>query len=473
MVKRASQPRCNGAVGGLCLVAVLAGTVAVGHASEPEYLTHRGPLLESPKQADTAIDDLGRPNAPPAPEQVAAELPDAVPALTPWSWINDSTLKVQIRSYYLERDRDGAMDSLAWALGGSANYQSGMWRDRVGLGATFYTSQPVYAPKDKPGSGLLAPVQNGYSVLGESYLLVRPFGTSYLRLWRQGLELPYINKHDIRMTPNTHQAYLLFDKDDKRFNYVLGYVGKIRKRTETTWRSMSDAAGAAGTNKGVSMFGGRYKFGDHARIGAINQYGYDTFNTFYAEATGFTRPLAALGRGSGDGTGLEARGSLQYTNQQSVGNALLGRFNTWQFGAKLDLGTSKQTLTLAYTQTGEGAGIQKPWGGTPSYNSVIVEDFDSAGERAWRIGAAFDLARVGLHGVSGFVNYVVGDTPDSGANASVDKDELDFTLDWRPKDARLKGLWLRARVASINAAGPGAVDQMDYRLILNYDFSLL
>jgi hypothetical protein len=40
-------------------------------------------------------------------------------------------------------------------------------------------------------------------------LVLRPFGTSHLQLWRQGLELPYVKKHDSRMTPNTFEAYLL------------------------------------------------------------------------------------------------------------------------------------------------------------------------------------------------------------------------------------------------------------------------
>jgi hypothetical protein len=165
--------------------------------------------------------------------------------------------------------------------------------------------------------------------------------------------------------------------------------------------------------------------------------------------------------------------SAQYTDQRSVGEELIGRFQTYQLGGKFDLGAYGATLTLAYTDTGTGAGIQNPWGGVPSYNSVIVEDFDSAGERAWRIGAAYDFSRIGLAGISGFVNYTVGDTPDSGSNASVDTDELDLTLDWKPKDGRLDGLWLRGRMAVINAAGPRAMDQVDFRIILNYDFNLL
>ena len=439
------------------LVLLLTGCLSADSvlASEPDYMTHKGPRVESAAEVDAPIDGLGKPQAP----KPSADKVDPAPTS---SFLGDSTLDFNFRTYYLERNRDEGADSLAWAIGGALEYRSGLWRDRIGIGATLYTSQPLYAPDQKPGTGLLAPVQDGYTVLGESYVIVKPFGNSLLRLFRQGLTLPYINKHDSRMTPITFEAYLLLDNTSKRFNYVLGYVDKIKKRTATTFQPMSEAAGAEGTKYGVSMIGGRYNFSENARIGAIDYYGYNTFNTFYVEATGH-REL---------GKDLELRLSGQYTNQQNVGDALIGDLDTDQFGIKLDASLAGATLTLAYTRTGNNSGIQKPWGGSPSYNSVIVEDFDRAGEDAWRVGAAYDFARVGLKDVSGFVNYTVGDTPDSGDNASADEDELDFTLDWKPKNGKLDGLWLRARVALINASGPDAVDMGDYRLILNYDFSI-
>ncbi|MGB5734197.1 MAG: OprD family outer membrane porin [Thiohalocapsa sp.] len=437
-------------------------------ASEPDYLTQKGPMVESPEALDTAIDYLGRPDKRAPVKAETAPTPDAAPP-APKGLVSEllagAKFGGQFRTYYLERLRDGATDSQAWAAGGSLGFKSGLWRERLGFGVTLYTSQPVYAPKDKPGSGLLAPVQDGYTVLGESYLLLRPFGTSYLQLWRQGMELPYVNKHDTRMTPNTFEAYLLFDRDAKRFNYVVGYVDKIRKRTETTWQSLSSAAGAD-ADRGASVLGARWRFGERANIGAIDIFGIDTFNTVYTEATAALTP-------TDDEAELEMRLSAQYTDQRSVGEALIGRFQTYQVGGKFDIGAYGATLTLAYTDTGSGADIQNPWGGVPSYNSVIVEDFDSAGERAWRIGAAYDFARIGLNGVSGFVNYTAGNTPDSGSNARPNTDELDLTLDWRPKNGKLDGLWLRGRMAVINAAGPGAVDQQDFRIILNYDFNLL
>jgi hypothetical protein len=299
-------------------------------ASEPEYLTQKGPIAASPEDLDAPIDYLGRPNQHAPDKTAATPTPNSAPSAPQGlasELLDGAKFGGQFRTYYLERLRDGATDSQAWAAGGSLSFESGLWRERLGFGATLYTSQPVYAPKDKPGFGLLAPVQEGYTVLGESYLLLRPFGTSYLRLWRQVMELPYVNKHDIRMTPNTFEAYLLFDRDAKRFNYVIGYVDKIKKRTETTWQSLSSAAGAD-ANRGASVLGARWRFGERANIGAVDIFGINTFNTFYTEATAALTP-------TDDEAELEMRLSAQYTDQRSVGEELIGRFQTYQIGGKV------------------------------------------------------------------------------------------------------------------------------------------
>jgi hypothetical protein len=81
----------------------------------------------------------------------------------------------------------------------------------------------------------------------------------------------------------------------------------------------------------------------------------------------------------GGDQGLQVHGALQYAHQASVGQTLIGSFNAWQAGAKLDIGSEQQKLTPADTDTGAGADLQTPWEGTPSYNNVIVRDVAIAG----------------------------------------------------------------------------------------------
>ena len=374
----------------------------------------------------------------------------------------DSSLNLNPRIYYFDRSRDIANDSEALAAGGALAYRSGVWQDRVSFGATLYTTQKIHGPHDKPGSGLLKPVQEGFTVLGEAYLNIRVAEQAQLRLYRQTFNLPYVNRNDIRMIPNTFEAINLFNADDPDFNYIVGHVNKIKRVASDDFIYMSEAAGADGTDKGLSMIGGRLDLGDNVTVGAISQYSWDVFNTFFAEANGAWELSDTLA----------IRLSGQFTDQRSVGDELTGSFNTNNVSLKAAASLRGAQLTLAYSTTDDDAGIRSPFGGYPGYISLIVGDFNRAGEDAWLIGLAYDFEHIGLPGLSGFVNYASGDTPDSGAARSLDEDEFDITLDYRPRKGFFEGLWLRARAAFVDQHGEGANDIEDYRLIMNYTVPL-
>ena len=54
-----------------------------------------------------------------------------------------------------------------------------------------------------------------------------------------------------------------------------------------------------------------------------------------------------------------------------------------------------------------------------------------------------------------------------------DSDEFNFTLDYRyPGEGWPKGMWLRFRVSVLDEDGAEA-KQRDFRVIFNYDFTLL
>jgi len=437
------------------LVALLVAGVADG--AEPDYLSAEAPVEDSVLKLR---DIIGRGLAPAvkAVRRAVRVLPDG---LDPF-W-RDSSLNLEPRIYHFNRKRNIGADSETLAAGGALAYRSGVLQDRVSFGATLYTTQKIHGPHDKPGSGLLKPVQQGFTVLGEAYLNVRVAEQAQLRLYRQTFNLPYINKNDIRMVPNTFEAINLFNADDPDFNYIVGHVNKIKRFASDDFVYMSEAAGADGTDKGLSMVGGRLALSENATIGAISQYSWDVFNTFFAEANGAWEV----------GDGLAVRLSGQFTDQRSIGDELAGSFDTNNVSVKAAASLGGAQVTLAYSSTDDGAGIRSPFGGYPGYISLIVGDFNRAGEDAWLIGLAYDFEHIGWPGLSGFINYASGDTPESGAVRSVDEDELDFTLDYRPPTGFFEGLWLRARAAFVDQHGAGANDIEDYRLILNYTVPLL
>lgn len=415
-----------------------------------DYLSHEA------VQPDTLLEAHGAfEQAPSPPLSRAARLADAL-----WG---RASLSLQPRSYYLERQRDGRDDSQAWAAGGSLEYRSGLHRERLSLGATAYTSQKLQGPQDKDGTLLLRSGQQSFSVLGEAYLDARLTERIEARLYRQSFHLPYVNRQDNRMAPNTFEAYSIFAPDpDARLRWIAGHITKIKPRNADGFESMAQAAGARNADDGLSMLGGRYSLTRHDDIGAIHYRAWNVMDLFYLEANTAWQL----------GEELALRLSGQYTRQKSSGDELTGTFDTDVHGLQLGMSYRGTILSVAHTRTDRDSGIRSPWGGYPGYASVIIQDFNRAGEDAWLFGVSWNAAILGLDGLTLFANYVSGDTPESGSAASPDQQEFDLTADYHFGKGATDGLWLRARAALLQQSGDGAVDQQDFRVILNYSLPL-
>jgi hypothetical protein len=418
-------------------------------ASEPDYRSFEDPPPDSALDLDSTFKSKPEPEKTPATK------------FRGFIW-DDASLVLQPRSYYLDSQRDNSNDREAWAFGGALQYRTGSFRDRFSLGATVYTSQKLYGPSDKDGTLLLKSGQNGFTVLGEAYAEARLFGNNTLNVYRQTLNLPYVNKQDSRMAPNTFEAYTVRDSRSPHFKYIAGHITRMKKRNASSFEHMSEAAGADNTDKGLSMLGALYAPNKNISIGAINHHAWDVMNIFYAEghAAWEVSPDAAL------------RVTGQYTDQRSTGDELIGDFETGMAGIKLDASYKNAILTLARTTVDNNADLRFPFGGYPGFASLIVQDFNRAGEDAWLIGLSYTFSRFGLDGLSAFTNFADSDTPDNGSAVSPDQQELDFTVDYRFSGELLEGLWIRARAAFVDQNGSGADDINDYRIILNYSIPL-
>ena len=380
-------------------------------------------------------------------------------------FFRDTRIKAKVRNYYFSRNNESFRNFETLALGGGVQYRSGWAFDRFRLGTTLYTSQKLYGPDDKAGSLLLKPVQESFTVPGEAFIDIKLFGDTSFRGYRQTFDYPYLNRQDSRMVPNTFEAYVIRHEPHDGLDWIVGQVAKIKPRFADEFISMSKAASLTDSDDGLTMAGFRYNFNKHDNIGTINYFSWDVMNTFYTEGN-------YLWRVSDE---VPVRFSAQYTNQQSVGSALAGDFNTYSFGAQIATSYHGAILTVAATSTGNDSRIRSPYGGRPSYLSMMVKDFDRAGEDAWLVGLSYDFNHFSfLDGLSAFTNYGSGYTPGSGSQKLPDQQEWDITVDYRPTKGYLEGLWLRFRRSQVNQ-GTGLLsnDSVDYRVILNFDIQLL
>ncbi len=443
------------------IVIILLTPIRPVHATEPEYLSGEQPVAPSVEQALGPIEEAFTPEV--RRPSIFPQLRERMKVAPPF-W-RDTELILLPRLYSLNRIRDGATDIGAIALGGQFRYRSGWWHDRIKIGAAWFTSQKLHGSDDKDGTLLLQTGQQSFSVTGEAYLEAKISKDIRARLYRQTFDVPYVNRQDSRMLPNTFEAYTLINDRLKNIAFGISHVTKMKRRNDDKFIYISEAAGFPGTKEPLTMLGARYTLQEGITIGAINQYAWEFMNNFYAEGS-------AVWRFSDD---LALKLAAQYTDQRSVGNELGGDFDTYVYGIKAAVSYRYATLTLTHTSTDDNSGIRSPFGGYPGYLSIIINDFNRAEEQGWLLGLSYDFTKVRLPGLSGFINFAKGNTPDSGTNVSPDQDELNVTVDYRFQEGPFEGLWLRARAAFIDQDNDviGAVDLDDYRIIVNYEVPIL
>jgi outer membrane OprD family porin len=385
-------------------------------------------------------------------------------------FFRDTKLDLNLRNFYFHRDKFDESVNAAWAMGGALAYKSGWLLDRIQVGTTFYWSDNLWGPKDKDGTLLLKPGQNGYSVLGQLYGRVKLYEDNIVNLYRYEYNTPFIGKNDSRMTPNTFEGYTLtgsFGGKDGApgFRYGGGYITKIKERNSDDFVWMSRDAGAD-VKRGVAVAGGTFTYGKFS-LGAINYFSDDIINIFYTE-TKYSFPITK---------DLGALLAFQFADQRSVGRDLLnGRsFATNQVGVKGDVSYAGAVLTLGYTNTLRRDDMQAPWSGYPGYTSVQVQDFNRAEEQALITKLSYDFSRLGLEGVSSYLLFVHGwgRVNPSTKSGAPDENEFDFDVQWRPKWSFLNGFSARFRYARVQQYQGPKDHQDDFRLIINYDFPLL
>ena len=380
-------------------------------------------------------------------------------------FFEDAELVLKPRTYYLHRGYDVADTRAGWALGGGLEFRSGWWQDRLRLGATLATSQKLYGPEEKDGTQLFKPGPESFAVVSEAFATVRLVGDHGIRVGRQTLDLPYLGKHDLRMIPNTFEAVGIGNKPGDGFAYMAGYVDTIKYKDSDEFIPMSEAAGAKGTDDGLTFWGMRYRMPDDSVYGVLHQRTPDLFHTTFAKAEKRFQ--------LSEDASLWA--DVSWTSQSSLGQALIGDFSTHLISGRLEWVSGRQKIRLAASTTDEGGNIQKPYGNPANYLSIIINDFDRAGEDAFSVGYSYDFGQVGAGKLSLFTNLVWGDTPDAGPIASPDASELDLTVDWRLNRGWSEKVWVRLRAAWVDQDDdfPGSDDLFDFRIIVNYDFDLL
>lgn len=380
--------------------------------------------------------------------------------------VRDSKVTLQLRTYFFDKLNPAPKNNnQAWAIGGWLDYQSGWLGDVFSFGLTAYTSQPLWAPADAPGSNLLTATQDGYSVLGQSYVAFKLFDQT-LTGGRFLVNQPEVNLQDNRMTPNTFEGGALTGKL-AGVDYFAGYLSAEKTRNATSFVSVSEVAGApSSVESGMWLLGLQGSPVKDLTLRFSTYQVPDVLNSTYADAV-WTTTLSG-------GSKLRLGGQTIY--QSSNGIDSIGTFSVGYGGVKADLTSGGLTGTMGYNQTGRNSSLRTPYSSWAGYTSMLIQDFNAAGQKAVLLGASYDFKAQDLPGLTLGGQIATGwdaINPSTGA-AVVNSTEYDLDLNYRFTDKSwpkwVQPLWIRVR-AGVLVPTSGARTE-NYRIILNYPFEL-
>jgi hypothetical protein len=287
-----------------------------------------------------------------------------------------------------------------------------------------------------------------YTALGEAFIEVDYMSLS-LSFGRQEMNTPWLNLHDVRMTPQSFDAATLSWDFIEDTNLYICHVARMKYKTDTHAKSMSETAGFSG-NEGVSCLG----LVKRGTLG-LQFWGYrahNMWNDIYLRMDYAPKE---------DNWYI----NIRYLNRDSTGDRLAGNQDTWHAGITSGVNLDDTRLYAAYSRNGSRTILRK-WGhATTISNQVMVAD--RAKEEAWLLGANYTPSvlpelQLGL-------SMARHNTPDEGAYKTPDRLEYNFDLKYSLNNL-IPGLSLRGRYAWVDESGTGAEDLGDVRVYLRYLF---
>jgi len=378
------------------------------------------------------------------------------------AFFDDATFTLHARSYLFDEvQSDSSSDPAAWALGGWMGYQTAWIGNVLQFGAVAYTTQPLWAPAGRPGSQLLLPGQQGFSVLGQAYAALR-LDAQTLTLYRQIVDQPEVNEHDTRMVPNTFEGGTLAGGFGP-LSYFGGVLTAMKTRDADTFVNMADVAGVS---RNEDMVLGSLELAPADGV-KLRSSAYAVPNVLASNYNDVTWRLPITPAASLDVSG-------QYMLQGGIGDQLLtgAGFRPWIAGLKGDLGIRSLTLTAGYTVNGTDDTWQSPYGVWPGFTHMMIKNFYRAGEHAVLLGAGLDGNGFGLPGLQ----LTAGAALDTAIGDGQTKwNEYDVTALYRPAAADLPWQWLSplqlegryGHLDEIHSDGShGHVDEL--RIVLDY-----
>ncbi|MDH4559098.1 OprD family porin [Pseudomonas sp. BN417] len=392
--------------------------------------------------------------------------------------IEDGKAMLELRNFYMNRDfrQHEAPQAKAeeWAQGFLLRYESGFTEGPLGVGvdALGLLGVKLDSGGGRSGTQLLKQdretrqAQDEYGELGLTAKLRA--SKSVLKLGTLQPRLPSVSYNDGRLLPQTFRGVHLNAQEIDRLTLDAGQLQRVNQRNSSDYEEMTASNGSAGaigvktgkTSDAFDFAGLGYQWNDQLSTA----YHYGELEDIYRQhllSLIHLQPLGAQHSLKTEVRGARARDA----GSSNIDNSAYGAMLTYRFAA--------HSLGLAYQRMSGDTGYAYIAGSDPFlFNYVQFGDFANRDERSWQLRYDFDVASLGLPGLTFMTRYLSGDSIDLGTNQPEGKEwERNTDIAYVFQSGPLKDLGVKWRNATVRTRHFGN-DLDDNRLILSYSLPL-
>jgi len=339
------------------------------------------------------------------------------------------------------------------AIGGSLGFKTKAFH-HWSLGATLYTSQPVFNnPKDEGGLQLLQDDQSGYSVLGEAYIAYED-RYNLFKIGRQKLSAyRFLSDSDVRMTPYTYEAAVVENRKLQDTVFRAAVVKGVKTVASTEYIDFINASKDLFKEQTINRnpIRGNYNpnnydangnyIGPHENLYLLSMV-YDTkkltFEFWDYLVPDFVNFIYTTATYKFEYKKLHNRLSIQYLQQNDVGNHVAGNINTYAYAIQFYSRYENVHFTYSFNKVKydenslDGGTIIDSWGSNLLYGGLFYNGADQAGTIANSIMLSYDFK---IYPFKILLSAGMYDLP-NGMNdlfAEQDNSEYDFVIYYLPK----------------------------------------
>ncbi len=338
------------------------------------------------------------------------------------------------------------------AIGGYIGFETESYYG-LSAGITGYTSQPIFNnPQDKGGLSLLKDNQEGYSVLGESFVKYQ-YNNTFIKAGRQLLsEYGFLSDKDIRMTPYTYEGVVIENRDFENIVLRIGDIFKVKPINSTKFTNFIAASGETlkyknSNRKTIIGYYNPNNFNSQGDYIGPNQDLYlvsivfdntkmhfEAWNYYCENFVNSVYTTISYTDSIGDFTNSIG---IQGVKQDSVGDHVVGKIDTYALG--LELQSSYENFSLKYAlnkmkyneHSYNGGELIINWGNNRLYNSLYYNDSQEAGTISNSLTATYNFLKLDTTILFTGSKFDFPNRFDEHFGTQ-DNNEYDFVLNYKP-----------------------------------------